>query len=386
MKQLNFIKRISNVFAGLAFTASLALSGMAHADPLVLGTPLMAFDTGTITYDADSGSFSVNDARPQSIFDPTRAPPIGFIGNATVSGVQNFTINITLDSLGTPVTSSPTDLVIEGSVSISPVGGGAPTFYDGILLTGQIVSFDVDENNAANDTYTLTFSVTGGELSSLYPAGGIGINLDSINSTFDADFGQDFTGGAQGQLGDQEVIVIPDMCTVEVSATCLVNIPPASLACQAKIAATTLLYTGPTLDGATVNMNGSAGGAVSYENIDLISGVTVLTAATQSDMTMDARPDDLGPMLDIFIDGAGEWLHTSCSVPYVAGQPAPLNSGGTSLNWKVISFVDKNGAVVDSTPVLPSTTCEIPPSGAGCYANGSTQQHEHLNTQVVVVQ
>ena len=62
-------------------------------------------------------------------------------------------------------------------------------------------------------------------------------------------------------------------------------------------------------------------------------------------LTVDARPGDLGSKMTITTDGVAEVIHTSCSAPYVAGQPAPLDSpkGAPSDNWLVLSFVDKNG-------------------------------------------
>jgi hypothetical protein len=56
--------------------------------------------------------------------------------------------------------------------------------------------------------------------------------------------------------------------------------------------------------------------------------------------------------MTITADGVAEVIHTSCSAPYVAGQPAPLDNpkGDPSSNWLVLSFVDKNGDSVS----LPS--------------------------------
>lgn len=368
MVTFSFIKKLSSRLAGIGL--GLLISSVVQAAPLSLGTPLITFDTGSTTFNATTGEFSFS-ALPAQFFDPTLSPPVAFIGPAA-STVETLSVNIVVDSAGTLYSGSAgDDLVIEGSATIFV--GGIPTPFDGILLTGEVVSFEAGADAASTDSYNLTFAVTGGLLSSFYPGGGVGINLTSESSTYAGDFTVDFIGGAKGQLGDQEVIVIPDACEVAVETTCIADVPPVDMLCAAKIAATTLLYTGPDMYGVDVSLVGTAGGNVTYPSIDLISGVTVLTAATEAEMTVDARPGDLGSKMTITVDGVAEVIHTSCSAVYVAGLPAPLDQpkGDPSPNWTVVSFVDKDGLVVDSTPVEPSSTCEIPPSGAGCFANGS---------------
>ncbi|MGD9317967.1 MAG: hypothetical protein PVG56_14105, partial [Anaerolineae bacterium] len=67
----------------------------------------------------------------------------------------------------------------------------------------------------------------------------------------------------------------------------------------------------------------------------------------------------------IRVNGVEEVLHTSCSTPYVAGQPAPLDDpkGDPSPNWFVENFVDKDSSEVVElpTPPVPSDSCEITP-------------------------
>lgn len=120
--------------------------------------------------------------------------------------------------------------------------------------------------------------------------------------------------------------------------------PPPPLVCTTKIAATLLRYIGPdmlSVDVEFVPKNKKAS-PVEYNNVNLISGVTVLS--------IDARPKDLGSKMSIFINGSlQEVHHTSCSTPYVAGAPAPLDGnspgkpdkGDPSPNWFVESFVQK---------------------------------------------
>jgi hypothetical protein len=91
---------------------------------------------------------------------------------------------------------------------------------------------------------------------------------------------------------------------------------------------------------------GDSGATATYSNVDLISGVTLLSG--QNGWTIDAAASgkgDLGSKTTIYVNGVEEKIHTSCSTPFVAGAPAPLDNpkGDPSPNWYVISFEDKNG-------------------------------------------
>ena len=52
---------------------------------------------------------------------------------------------------------------------------------------------------------------------------------------------------------------------------------------------------------------------------------------------------DLGAKIKILINGVEEVIHTSCSTPFVAGAPAPLDNpkGDESPNWFVVDFTQK---------------------------------------------
>ena len=138
-------------------------------------------------------------------------------------------------------------------------------------------------------------------------------------------------------------------CDIEVDKTCIVEPPPPTgdLACEAKIAATTLRYIGPDVFDATVEFipKDKDAGTVTYAGVNLISGVTILTLPAENGFTIDERPNDLGAKMTITINGVEEVIHTSCSTPYVVGLPAPLDrpKGDPSPNWSVVNFVDKNG-------------------------------------------
>ncbi len=118
------------------------------------------------------------------------------------------------------------------------------------------------------------------------------------------------------------------VCNLGIDVKCLVAQPTTQdLACTSKIAATTLRYIGPSKTNATVEFLPKSSSAVVYTT-DLISGQTVLRMPAESNFTVNAQPDDsdLGSKMTIRINGVEEIIHTSCSVPYVAGKPAPLDS------------------------------------------------------------
>lgn len=180
-------------------------------------------------------------------------------------------------------------------------------------------------------------------------------------------------------------------CEISVDKTCLVQAPATGGECSAKIAATTLRYTGPSMNNATVSFDPKSGGTKTYSNVDLVSGETVLTTGQYS---IDNRPGDLGAKLKIYINGVSEEIHTSCSTPYVAGAPAPLNNpkGAPSANWFVEAFVDKHGKIGTLAPsqtrgndacLLPAPTnglCTQRPKALSLRFNGGACSQSR-NTQ-----
>jgi hypothetical protein len=141
----------------------------------------------------------------------------------------------------------------------------------------------------------------------------------------------------------------PLECVLVLNKTCRVETAPPSgdLECEAKIAATVLRYIGQG-DPDEVTVTGKNNKA------------TVDSSFEGGVLTIDARPEDLGAKMTITTDGVAEVIHTSCSTPYVAGRPAPLDSpkGDPSPNWFVVSFVDKEGNSVS-----------IPDSGEGGFTD-----------------
>ena len=167
----------------------------------------------------------------------------------------------------------------------------------------------------------------------------------------------------------------PQICEIEVDKTCAIPPKPGDdMLCTAPIAATTLRYTGPSIDNATVVLEGMKNGVAEYVGVDLISGTTILTMAGQNGFTIDAG-DMLGAKTTITINGEVEKIHTSCSELYLAGAPAPLDgstpnppgaaSGDPSPNWSVVNYRQKDGRVVEEPtgPGNPQDACELPVGG-----------------------
>lgn len=130
-------------------------------------------------------------------------------------------------------------------------------------------------------------------------------------------------------------------------ATITVNQPEPPDICTTRVQAMSLLYTGPTVYGATVKLRASKffWDEVVYSNVDLISGVTVLTKPAENGFTIDATQHGevgLGSWTKVYINGDYEKLDTSCAKPFETGQPAPLYWGGTSDLWTVDSFTQKD--------------------------------------------
>ena len=136
---------------------------------------------------------------------------------------------------------------------------------------------------------------------------------------------------------------------------CLVEVPPVGLECEEKVQAMLLRYTGPDMFNVDVAFDPDKSPTVEYLGVDLISGVTILNV--ENGFTIDAKPDEeeLGAKTKILIDGVlTEIIHTSCSAPFAAGAPAPLDGGSPGVpgnpdpdkgdpspNWFVESFSQK---------------------------------------------
>lgn len=150
-------------------------------------------------------------------------------------------------------------------------------------------------------------------------------------------------------------------CVAQATSTVTVQEPPpAPKECTSKIKAMLLKYTGPEILGATVKIfaDNAKSEPVIYNNVDLIPDVTILSSPEQNNWTIDAsavkftkkkkkKKNELGAKVIIYINDSKEVIHTSCSTPFVAGEPAPLDNpkGAPSPNWFVVDFIQKNNAI-----------------------------------------
>ncbi len=147
-----------------------------------------------------------------------------------------------------------------------------------------------------------------------------------------------------GQLEDgRECPVATDTAIVTVET------PPEVTECDGRIQAARFQYIGPDVPGSvTVELAGDKfrNDPVVYEfPTGLVSG-TVIVSDGENGYSVDANAhgeSQLGSKTTISINGVMEVLDTSCSVPFSAGAPAPLDDpkGDPSPNWFVVSFTEE---------------------------------------------
>jgi hypothetical protein len=238
-----------------------------------------------------------------------------------------------------------------------------------------VASTTTADDGAGNPGYYLFTDLTPGcyEVEFVLPMGYVFSPQDQgadDSADSDADPATGRTGPIDLSSGETDLTwdagLYEPICDLQVTKSCLVTpAPTTDLFCTDKIVATTLRYIGPTILGATVEINPDKSPTVVYSGVDLISGVTVLTLPAESGFSVDARPDEaeLGSKTKIRVNGVEEVIHTSCSTPYVAGQPAPLDNpkGDPSPNWFVENFLDKDSPEIVELPAppVPSDPCEF---------------------------
>jgi len=147
-------------------------------------------------------------------------------------------------------------------------------------------------------------------------------------------------------------------CKDEASATITKAPPEPEEECTTKVQAMLLTYIGPPVSGpvtVTIKADKFKDDPVSYSfPLGLASGTPLpdadngwaidATGRTTTDKRGKVKQvDELGAKTEISINGVKEVIHTSCSVDFVSGQPAPLDNpkGDPSPNWFVIDFQQK---------------------------------------------
>jgi hypothetical protein len=119
--------------------------------------------------------------------------------------------------------------------------------------------------------------------------------------------------------------------------------------CTSKVQSMLLEYIGPSIDGGvTVKVEADKfrnEPAVYQFPMGLATG-TILAMPSENNSTIDATvhgEQELGSKTRLYINSVVEVIHTSCSTPFRAGEPAPLDNpkGAPSSNWFVVSFDQK---------------------------------------------
>ncbi len=171
--------------------------------------------TGTTTYDAGSGLFSVQ-ATPLSTLFMVGDPRVDFDPNEP----RSLTIDFFVDNAGAVTGGVPgDDLVMTGTVGS----------FSGVLLTGEIIDFGFLDLGTT-DFYDARLQVTGGSMAGLFAGSDIGVSWSSDGSSFTGSFAVSFSGGAKGNLGP---IPTQEACELEVDKTCIIPAPPPEdLACS----------------------------------------------------------------------------------------------------------------------------------------------------------
>jgi len=341
---------------GLLFTMAIAsaLPGTSLAALLdnTLDLPFISFNNqGVATYDAVSDIFSVN-ASPLAILVSGNPP-------ATISGPESFIINITVDAAGALTGGVPgDDLLVTGDATVPGLG-----FVSGVLLTGEVSGFGFEDSGGTTDKFDFTFTVTGGQLASLYPQT-IGISLNSEQSDFTGDFTVNFGGEAKGTLGG-----LPESCALAVEKTCLVPTPPPSddYVCTRPIDELTMIWNGPQAPGETVTIKAYKGDT-NDELLDEISGIEVGDEVTVSGYAGSSN-DVIWEIFDANGNKLGEsTFHLSCSDDGMDGAEdcgMPEGDGkdktGFLNDWLLEGIVDAGGELnCTADEPLPGTKeCEI---------------------------
>jgi len=150
----------------------------------------LSSSTGSLTYSATTDQLS------------DTAIPVTFTLNSStsvpISAPRAFALNISVDNNGNLLgPSTPIDLVISGTVDLTPYGG---QLYTGTLLTGSITQFGYDDSTGTA-LYDARLTPTGGSLLPFFTGQDIGLFITSENSTFTGSFASNFNGETKALVG-----------------------------------------------------------------------------------------------------------------------------------------------------------------------------------------
>jgi hypothetical protein len=170
--------------------------------------PEAAFSTSTSTavnYTASNGFFSVSAPLQTMAFSSLE-------GTQPFSGGSTVQISIVVNNTGALAGPTPTDLVLQGTVS--RIVGGVTNTYSGVLLTGQVMGFGFSRV-LTTASYDFSFTPTGGLLENLF-CGDIAVTLTSASSTFTGVFTSNFHGQAKGVVGALDYIPPTIICPTNI--------------------------------------------------------------------------------------------------------------------------------------------------------------------------
>jgi hypothetical protein len=169
-----------------------------------IGFPRIAFSSASpIAFNYDSGSelLTVTAAPTLALFSSSEFP-------APLSGMVAISIRARMDAGGQLIGGvAGDDFTLSGTVSRA-VGSVTKT-YTGTLLTGEITAFGFLESGAT-DQFDFRFAGTGGSLLGLFSPALLAADITSASSSFTGGFAADFSGQANGIVGQDRTRPVPD--------------------------------------------------------------------------------------------------------------------------------------------------------------------------------
>ncbi len=175
-------------FIVFTFFLSIALPGTSRSAILGVtpGIPNTTYlnPSGT-SYDPVTGLLTITATPLQTLMT------IG-ASRLAVEAPRSLSISIQVNTTGELVGGVPgDDIVFTGTV------GG----YSGVLLTGEIIEFGIQDSSPSIDYLDFRFRVTGGNMAPLFQNLEIGVTQAIEDSTFSGSFAVPFKGSAKGNLG-----------------------------------------------------------------------------------------------------------------------------------------------------------------------------------------
>ena len=315
-----------------------------------------------------------------------------------------LSINIIVDSNGDLVGGIPAapDFIMQGKV--------AGTSYDGILLTGEIAEFGFRDSDTTTDDYDFRFTPTSGLLLPLFGGSDIGVILRSPGSNFVADFNQDISGGANGNVGPIDPILEPQLSSL--SGTIFSDLDNNGIlnGSDSPIEDVFVALTGTDSGGNPVNLTTTTGPDGMYHFVDLnpSDGTGYTITETQPYPPYLDGKDTLGTLggnpsvNDTFsqiivpagTDGVsydfGELLPASLSgfVYHDANDNGARDDGGGSAITGVLVHLTGVDDLAHAVSLTTSTDSfghysfdELRPSGSAGYTISEDQPATHLDGQ-----